>query len=286
MSKGFLIDMDGVIYSGNELIPGADSFIATLKEQRIPFLFLTNNSQRTARDVVNKLADIGITAEEDDVFTSAMATAWFLARQKPQGTAYVLGEGGLLTSLHENGYSLVTQNPDFVVVGEGRNFTLEMVNHAVEMVLQGAKLVATNLDPSPKISGWNNLGIKSIVAMIEEATGVAAFSVGKPSPVMMRVARKKLGLSSVDTTIIGDTMDTDILGGIQLGYRTVLTLSGVSKSHNLTKYAYAPDLIVDSIADFNLAQWLEEPGSPEAKPGREKLTDFISPLVGKRLVNA
>ncbi len=270
MTKGFLIDMDGVIYSGNELIPGADTFIATLKKQNIPFLFLTNNSQRTARDVVNKLAGIGIASEEEDVFTSAMATGWFLARQKPNGSAYVLGEGGLLTSLHENGYSLVTQNPDFVVVGEGRNFTLEMVNHAVEMVLQGAKLVATNLDPSPKISGWNNLGIKSIVAMIEEATGVQAFSVGKPSPVMMRVARKKLGLDSVNTTIIGDTMDTDILGGIQLGYQTVLTLSGVSSSGNLSKYAYAPDLVVDSIADFDLTNWLGNPAVVSRKTSPRK----------------
>ena len=268
MKKGFLIDMDGVIYSGNDLIPGADTFIATLKERNIPFLFLTNNSQRTAKDVINKLANIGITADEEDVFTSAMATGWFLARQKPFGSAYVLGEGGLLTSLHENGYDLVTQNPDFVVVGEGRNFTLEMVNHAVEMVLEGAKLVATNLDPSPKKAGWNNLGIKAVVAMIEEATGVKAFSVGKPSPVMMRVARKKLGLDSVSTTIIGDTMDTDILGGIQLGYRTVLTLSGVSKLQNLKQYAYSPDLIVNSVAEFDLDNWLK---GTEAKTEKQSV---------------
>ncbi|MCB0519518.1 MAG: HAD family hydrolase, partial [Saprospiraceae bacterium] len=252
MAKGFLIDMDGVIYSGNDLIPGADTFIAALKKRKVPFLFLTNNSQRTPRDVVNKLAGIGIEAEEDDVFTSAMATGWFLSRQKPNGTAYVLGEGGLLTSLHENGYSLVTHNPDFVVVGEGRNFTLEMVNHAVDAILDGAKLVATNLDPSPKKKGWSNLGIKAVVSMIEEATGVKAFSVGKPSPVMMRVARKKLGLDTIDTTIIGDTMDTDILGGIQVGYRTVLTLSGVSKLENLHTYAFSPDQIVETVGHLDL----------------------------------
>lgn len=250
--------MDGVIYSGNELIPGADTFIAELKKRQLPFLFLTNNSQRTPRDVVNKLSGLGIEAEEENVFTSAMATGWFLARQKPYGSAYVLGEGGLLTSLHENGYSLVTQNPDFVVVGEGRNFTLEMVNNAVEMILDGAKLVATNLDPSPKKKGWANLGIKAVVAMIEEATGVKAFSVGKPSPVMMRVARKKLGLNTVDTTIIGDTMDTDILGGIQVGYRTILTLSGVSKREQLKGYAFAPDLIVHSAGELDLDRWLAD----------------------------
>lgn len=249
--------MDGVIYNGNEMIPGADTFVAALKKRQIPFLFLTNNSQRTPRDVVNKLAGLDINVDEADVFTSAMATAWFLARQKPNGTAYVLGEGGLITSLHENGYSMVTQDPDFVVVGEGRNFTLEMVNHAVDAILNGAKLVATNLDPSPKKKGWSNLGIKAVVAMIEEATGLKAFSVGKPSPVMMRVARKRLGLDTIDTTIIGDTMDTDILGGIQMGYRTVLTLSGVSKLENLGNYAFSPDLILENVGELDLDRWLE-----------------------------
>ncbi|MCB0847327.1 MAG: HAD hydrolase-like protein, partial [Bacteroidetes bacterium] len=187
-----------------------------------------------------------------------------LARQKPSGTVYVLGEGGLLTSIHENGYSLVTQDPDFVVVGEGRNFTLEMVNNAVDMILNGAKLIATNLDPSPKKKGWNNLGIKAVVSMLEEATGVKAFSVGKPSPVMMRVARKKLGLDTINTTIIGDTMDTDILGGIQVGYRTILTLSGVSKKEDLKSYAFSPDLIINDVGELDVEKWLEEDN--ELKP--------------------
>ena len=250
MKKGFLIDMDGVIYSGLELIPGADDFINKLKKEQIPFLFMTNNSQRSRRDVVNKLAGLGIEIEERHVFTSAIATARFLARQKPHGTAYVLGEGGLLTSLHNNGYSLVSNGPDFVVVGEGRNFTLEMVNHAVDMILAGAKLIATNLDPSPKKKGWSNLGIRAIVSMIEEATGRKAFSVGKPSPVMMREARKELGLSTADTTVIGDTMETDILGGLQMGYRTILTLTGVAKKETLGQYAFGPDQVVHSIAEI------------------------------------
>lgn len=277
MTKGFLIDMDGVIYSGNELIPGADTFIAELKRRKLPFLFLTNNSQRTPRDVVNKLAGLGIDADEENVFTSAMATGWFLARQKPYGSAYVLGEGGLLTSLHENGYSLVTQDPDFVVVGEGRNFTLEMVNNAVEMILNGAKLVATNLDPSPKKKGWTNLGIKAVVAMIEEATGVKAFSVGKPSPVMMRVARKKIGLATVDTTIIGDTMDTDILGGIQVGYQTILTLTGVSKKEDLPKYAFAPDLVVNGVGDLDLDEWLKDSNPAKIKAERKDELNGVLP---------
>lgn len=252
MQQGYLIDMDGVIYSGDNLIPGADDFIEKLLKADIPFLFMTNNSQRNKKDVVNKLTSMNIIVEEKHVFNSAIATARFLARQKPNGTAYVLGEGGLLSSLHNNGFSLVTQNPDFVVVGEGRNFTLEMVNQAVELILEGAKFIATNLDPSPKKKGWSNLGIKSIVAMIEEATGIKAFSVGKPSPVMMREARKELGLSTAETTVIGDTMETDILGAIQMGYKTVLTLTGVAKKENLGNYAYTPDVIVNSVAEIKL----------------------------------
>ncbi|WP_167598099.1 HAD-IIA family hydrolase [Leeuwenhoekiella sp. ZYFB001] len=258
MDKGFLIDMDGVIYSGNDLIPGADTFIQTLQDREIPFLFMTNNSQRSPIDVVNKLRPMGIHIKEENVYTSAMATAWFLGFTKPNGTAYVLGEGGLLSSLHENGYSLVTQDPDYVVVGEGRNFTLEMANNAVDMILGGAKLIATNLDPSPKKIGWSNLGIKAIVKMIEEATGRKAFSVGKPSPVMMRAARKKLGLTTDQTIVIGDTMDTDILGSIQMGYKTILTLSGVSKQEEIGTYAFGPDMVIDSLKDFNIDEALEK----------------------------
>ncbi|MBL7473032.1 HAD-IIA family hydrolase [Robertkochia sediminum] len=257
MKRGFLIDMDGVIYSGDDMIPGADTFIKTLQDENIPFLFMTNNSQRTPLDAVNKLAKMGIAVEEKNVYTSAMATAYFLSFMNPNGTAYVLGEGGLITSLHQHGYTLVNQNPDFVVVGEGRNFTLEMVNSAVEMILNGAKFIATNLDPSPKKKGWSNLGIKAVVAMIEEATGKQAFSVGKPSPVMMRAARKYLGLESAETIIIGDTMGTDILGGVQLGYTTILTLSGVTKEEHLNDFAFKPELIIDSVADLDIHKAME-----------------------------
>ncbi len=257
MKKGFLIDMDGVIYSGDTMIEGADSFIASLQKEKIPFLFMTNNSQRTPLDTVNKVKKMGIHIEESNVYTSAMATAWFLSFMNPNGTAYVLGEGGLISSLHQQGYSLVNQNPDYVVVGEGRNFTLEMVNNAVDMILSGAKLIATNLDPSPKKKGWSNLGIKAIVSMIEEATGKTAFSVGKPSPVMMRAARKTLGLEAKETIVIGDTMGTDILGGVQLGYTTILTLSGVSKAPILNDYPFKPDMVVESVAELDLKKALK-----------------------------
>jgi NagD protein len=252
MTHGLLIDMDGVIYGGDFLIPGADTFIARLLKEKIPFAFMTNNSQRTPLDAVRKLKRLGIEVTENHIYTSAMATSKFLSSQVPKGTAYVLGEGGLLNSLHDHGLSLVESEPDFVVLGEGRNFTLEMVQKAVDMILAGAKFITTNRDPSPKKKGWNNLGIAATTAMIEEATGIKAFVVGKPGPVMMRSARKFIGLETAETTVIGDTMDTDIQGGVQMGYHTVLVLSGISKNEELQKYAFKPDLIVNSVDDIQL----------------------------------
>ncbi len=257
MRQGLLIDMDGVIYSGEQLIYGADTFIANLLKNDIPFVFITNNSQRTALEAVRKLKRLGISIKEDHVYTSAMATGKFLGSQSPNGTAYVLGEGGLLTSLHENGITLVDTDPEFVVLGEGRNFTLEMVQRAVDMILAGAKFITTNRDPSPKKPGWNNLGIAATTAMIEEATGRKAFVIGKPSPVMMRSARKYLGLETAETTIIGDTMETDIQGGVQMGYKTILVLSGIATKENLGNYAFKPDLVVSSVDEitFPLKWW-------------------------------
>ncbi len=252
MAQGLLIDMDGVIYGGDTLIPGADQFIHRLKKSEIPFMFMTNNSQRSPLEAVRKLKKLGIEVTEQHVYNSAMATAKFIASQNPNGTAYVLGEGGLLSSLHEYGITLVDTDPEFVVLGEGRNFTLEMVQRAVDMILAGAKFITTNRDPSPKLKGWNNLGIAATTAMIEEAAGVEAFVIGKPSPVMMRSARKALGLETAETTVIGDTMGTDIQGGVQMGYKTILVLSGITKIEDFKKYAYKPDLIVNSVNDIQL----------------------------------
>jgi NagD protein len=251
---GFLLDMDGVIYRGSELIPGAERFVRELLDLELPFFFLTNNSQRTRRDVVAKLRRLGIEVGESHIFTCAMATARFLAAQKPRGTAYVIGEGGLLHALHENGYAIVDHDPDYVVVGEGRAVNYEMVETAVRMVLGGAKLVATNLDPNCPTQAGLRPGCGAIVAMLETATGRRAFSVGKPSAVMMRAARKELGLDASRTTIIGDTMETDILGGVQLGYRTILVLSGGTSRADLAAFAYRPDLVVESIAELSAAE--------------------------------
>ncbi|NMC62002.1 MAG: HAD-IIA family hydrolase [SAR324 cluster bacterium] len=256
---GFLIDMDGVVYSGPKIIPGAIDFVTGLIAREVPFSFLTNNSHYTRRDIATRLKRMGFKKiEERHIYTSAMATALFLESQKPNGTAFVLGEQGLLLSLHESGYAMVDKDPDYVVVGEGRNFTLERLEKAIDFIIEGSKLVATNLDPSPRMKGWSKPGIAAIVALLENATGKKAFSVGKPSPVMLRAARKSLGRQTNETCIIGDTMQTDILGGVQLGYKTILTLSGISTLEKLKDYSYRPDLVVNSIAELDLDLLLKE----------------------------
>jgi len=260
---GYLIDMDGVIYRGGECIEGADRFIHDLRRREIPFTFLTNNSQRTRRDVVTRLKQMGIEVTEDHVFTCAMATARYLATQKPGGTAYVIGEGGLLTALHRAGFSIVEKDPDYVVVGEGRTFNAEGAEAATNMILNGAKLVATNPDVNCPTRSGTRPGCGAVTAMLEAATGVKAFSVGKPSPLMMRGARKEIGLDAGQTVMIGDTMETDILGGLQLGYYTGLVLTGSTRRADLDRYAFQPDLVVDSIADLDHDRLAErvEPGA-------------------------
>jgi NagD protein len=245
---GFLLDMDGVIYRGSKLIDGAGEFIETLRMRDIPFLFLTNNSQRTRRDVAHKLTKLGISTTLDEVFTCGIATARYLAERKPHGTAYVIGENGLTSALFKNNFTVVDDDADFVVVGEGRTLSFEMIEKGVRMVQRGAKLIATNLDPSCPTEQGIRPGCGATVAMIESATGKKAFSVGKPSPVMMRAARKQLGLTTAQTVMVGDTMETDILGGTQMGYTTVLVLSGGTKQGDLDCFAYSPDYVVPSIA--------------------------------------
>ena len=249
---GFLIDMDGVIYSGGQLIPGAVDFIGALLDQDRPFMFLTNNSQRTRRDIMTRLNRLSISVSEKHIFTCADATATYLARQKPGGTAYVIGEGGLLTALHEQGFSVVDKDPDFVVIGECRTFNAEMMEAALNLLIGGAKFIATNLDQNCPTSDGMRPGCGALVSMLERASGKKAFSVGKPSPVMMRGARKELSLDAKRTVMIGDTMSTDILGGHQLGYYTILVLSGTTRSEDLATYSYRPDMVVGSIADIRL----------------------------------
>lgn len=252
MKKAFLIDMDGVIYTGDVLIPGADDFINTLLEREIPFRFITNNSQRTRLDIATKLNRMGIRVKSSHVFTSAVATAKYLSKQRPGGTAYVIGEGGLLTALHDERYAIVDRDPDYVVVGEGRFLNMENIDRAVDMVYKGAKLIATNMDPNcPTIDGIRP-GCGAFVAMVERATGKKAFSVGKPNPVMLRMARKEMDVRTDETVAIGDMMSTDILGGVQMGYKTILVLTGATKLEDLDQYSFSPHQIVNSIADIQV----------------------------------
>lgn len=249
-SAGFLIDMDGVIYRGERPIRGAAEFITQLQGAQHPFLFLTNNSQRSRRDIQLRLKRMGIDIEEHHIFTCAMATARFLARQHPGGTAYVIGEGGLLNALHRNGYAIDDQHPDYVIVGEGKTLSMEMLEKAVTFVNDGAKLIATNLDPNCPTARGMRPGAGAIVRAIEAATGREALALGKPSPITMCEAARELGTPPERTVVIGDTMATDILGGVQLGYTTVLVLSGGTKKSELGQFAYRPSYVVKSIGDL------------------------------------
>lgn len=251
MNGGLLLDMDGVIYRGSELIEGAAVFVRSLIEHDVPFRFLTNNSQRTRRDVATKLRRLGLPVEDQHIYTCSMATARFLSRQTPGGTAYCIGEGGLMTALHHNGFSIVDKDPDYVVVGEGRTLSFEQIETALRMILAGARLVATNLDPNCPTDKGMRPGCGATVAMLETASGVKAFSVGKPSPWMLSDACADLGLPPERVVMVGDTMTTDILGAVQLGLHSVLVLTGCTRPEDLGQYAYKPDLIVDSIGHLD-----------------------------------
>jgi NagD protein len=247
---GYLIDMDGVIYRGNQPIDGAIEFIQRLQEVAAPFLFLTNNSQRSRRDICLRLRRMGVDVREDQVFTCAVATARFLARQQTDGSAYVIGEGGLLNALHEVGYAIDDQRPDYVVVGEGKSLSMDMLEKAVTFVNNGARLIATNLDLNCPTEHGSRPGGGAIVSVLEAATGRKALALGKPSPITMCEAARELGTSAERTVVIGDTMETDILGGIQLGLTTVLVLSGGTKQSDLHQFAFRPTYTVEKIGDL------------------------------------
>lgn len=250
--------MDGVIYRGNQLIAGADRFVARLRQEGIPFRFMTNNSQRTRRDVALKLCRLGLAATADDIFTCAMATARFISKQNPGATAFVIGENGLAAALHHNDITVVDDDADYVVVGEGRAFNYEMIERAVRLITKGARLIATNLDATCPTDAGIRPGCGAIVAMLEKATGREAFSVGKPSGVMMRMAQIELGVRSSRIVMVGDTMETDILGGVGMGYQTVLVLSGHTTIEDLARYAYQPDFIVESVDNMPEELFLPE----------------------------
>jgi len=248
----YILDMDGVLYRGNQLIPGAREFIERLQAGGRRFLFLTNNSQRTPLDFQRKLQRMGLNVPTEHYFTSAMATAAFLHSQKPDGSAFVIGEAGLSHALYQVGYSITEVDPDYVVLGDTPSYDYTKIVTAVKLVLGGARFIATN----PDVSGPQEEGIHpacgALAAPIERVTGQQAYYVGKPNPLMMREALRRLDAHSEDSVMIGDRMDTDILAGLGAGMHTVLVLTGVTTREEVGRFSYQPNRVVDSLADLEL----------------------------------
>lgn len=250
--KNFLIDMDGVLVHGSRIIPGADEFIQKLIDQERKFLLLTNNPMYTPRDLAHRLQATGIHIQEHQIFTSALATASFLHRQRPDGKAFVLGESGLTEAIHDIGYVITDMNPDYVVLGETLAYNFQMIKKAIRLIHdEGARFIATNPDPSGPSEGGIVPACGAMAALIESASGVSPYFVGKPNALMMRTALNYLDVHSEDTIMIGDRMDTDIVAGVTSGMETILVLSGVTIEEMIDKYPYLPTHIKYSVADIN-----------------------------------
>ena len=243
--------MDGVIYRGSTLIPGAKEFVARLIEEKIPFLFLTNNSEQTPLDLKLKLEKRGIGGlTEDNFITSAMATAMFLSSQKPSATAYVVGGGGLVSELYNAGFSISNSNPDYVVVGKTSSFSYEQLKTAVRLIDKGAKFIGTNPDMIDPTEDGNEPACGTLLAAIEAACGKKPYIVGKPNSLMMMLALRKLHVHPDDAIMIGDRMDTDIVGGLEAGMSTCLVLSGVSRREDIDSFPYRPDHVYNTVGEI------------------------------------
>lgn len=248
--RGFICDMDGVIYHGNQVLPGVAEFIRWLHEENKEFLFLTNNSGYTPRELQQKLARLGLDVSEEHFYTSALATAAFLKEQAPGCSAFVIGEAGLLNALSDAGITMNDVNPDYVVVGEGRSYSLDSLTKATNLVLAGAKLIGANSDVSGPIEHGIAPACRALVAPIEMATGTQAYFCGKPNPLMMRTGLRMLNCHSADAVMVGDRMDTDVISGLESGMSTVLVLSGVSTRDTLKTYAYRPTAVLNGVGDI------------------------------------
>ena len=248
--EGFICDMDGVIYHGNKLLPGVKEFVSWLKKENKKFLFLTNSSERSPKELKEKLKFLGIEVDVKCFYTSALATAMFLESQKPQGSAYIIGEAGLINALYDVGYTTNNVNPDYVVMGESRSYSYERIEKAVNLVLNGAKLIGTNPDLTGPIENGIAPATKALIAPIELATGKSAYFIGKPNPLMMRNALKILNVQREDAIIIGDRMDTDIIAGIESEIDTVLVLSGISDTNTLKMFPYQPHFVLNGVGDI------------------------------------
>jgi len=247
--KGFICDMDGVIYHGSVLLPGAMEFVNWLQAEKKEFLFLTNNSQKTRKELQMKLQTLGINVQEEHFYTSALATASFLRKQCPGGSAYVIGDTGLTNAMYNVGFLMNSVDPDYVVLGETRAYNYEMMVKATQLVMGGAKLIGCNYDMTGPIDGGMAPATRALISPIEMATGKEAYFVGKPNPLMMRHGLNLLGVENEEAAIIGDRMDTDIIAGIEAGIDTVLVLSGVTSKKTMKNFAYRPKYVFDGVGD-------------------------------------
>jgi NagD protein len=248
--SSWLMDMDGVLVHEEDPLPGADRFLARLRERDLPFLVLTNNSIYTRRDLAARLRASGLDVPEEAIWTSALATAAFLEHQRPGGSAYVIGEAGLTTALHAAGYTLTDRKPDYVVLGETRTYSFERITRAIRLVADGARFIATNPDATGPAPDGPLPATGSVAALISRATGVEPYYVGKPNPLMMRSALNALDAHSETAAMVGDRMDTDIVSGLEAGMEAILVLTGLTTREEAERFPYRASRIVDSIADL------------------------------------
>ncbi len=248
--KSWLMDMDGVLVHEEQPIPGAAEFVGRLRELGLPYLVLTNNSIYTRRDLSARLTASGLAVPEESIWTSALATARFLEEQRPGGSAFVIGEAGLTTALHDAGYTLTERDPDYVVLGETRTYSFERLTRAIRLIAGGARFIATNPDATGPSTEGPTPATGSVAALVSRATGVQPYFVGKPNPLMMRSALNAIEAHSEETAMIGDRMDTDVIAGLEAGLETVLVLTGVTTRDEAERHPFRASKVVDSVADL------------------------------------
>lgn len=248
--KSYLIDMDGVLVHGERAIPGANDFISRLDEGGHKYLVLTNNSRYTPDDLQHRLNASGIPVDSKHIFSSAMATASFVKSQKPEGSAFVLGGTGLYQALNDVGYSLTDYNPDYVILGETESYSYDRIIRASQLIMAGVPFIATNPDPSGPAESGTIPGCGAVAAMLEKATGYIAYYVGKPNPLIMRLALRYLDEHSENAAMVGDRMDTDIKVGLESGMETIMVLTGVTKKEMIGRFPYRPRRVVNSVAEI------------------------------------
>ncbi len=248
--EAWLMDMDGVLVKEEQAIPGAACWLELLTQRHLPFLVLTNNSMFTPRDLAARLRTSGLDVPEQSIWTSALATARFLSEQRPGGSAFVIGEAGLTTAMHEAGYTMTDRNPDYVILGETRTYSFERITTAIRLIVAGSRFIATNPDPTGPSPDGPLPATGSVAALITRATGAAPYYVGKPNPLMMRSALNTLQAHSETAAMVGDRMDTDVVAGLEAGMHTVLVLTGSTAAHDIDRFPYGPARVADSIADL------------------------------------